>query len=131
RLYEEYELCIQFHIANSRRLTQLFPRSVFAACTFNVGPRTWTRRHLDLLNLAFGWCSITALGNFDDRSGHGALILWPLKLVVRFPAGATAFIPSSVVEHSNIPISNGETCYSVTQYTAGGLFRWQYLSHLT
>ncbi|KAJ7702866.1 hypothetical protein B0H14DRAFT_2648002 [Mycena olivaceomarginata] len=58
--------------------------SVFAAATFNFGPRTVTFPHIDFANLAWGWCAITALGNFDpDKGGH--LILWDLKLIIRFP----------------------------------------------
>ena len=33
-------------------------------------------------------------------------------------------IPSAVIRHSNVPIQQGEECYSFTQYSAGGLFRW-------
>ncbi|KAJ7791308.1 hypothetical protein B0H14DRAFT_3500652 [Mycena olivaceomarginata] len=49
--------------------------SVFAAAAFNFGPQTVTFPHLDFANLAWGWCAITALGDFDpDRGGH--IILW-------------------------------------------------------
>ncbi|KAJ7639477.1 hypothetical protein FB45DRAFT_740792 [Roridomyces roridus] len=86
------------------------------------------QRHIDFGNNACGMCSITALGNFDpDRGGH--LILWDLKLVIRFPPGATkvcatVLIPSALIEHSNVSIQQGEIRHSFTQYTAGGLFRW-------
>ncbi|KAJ7197840.1 hypothetical protein GGX14DRAFT_573992 [Mycena pura] len=97
--------------------------SVFAACTFNFGPRAITAPHLDFANLAWGWCSVTALGNFDpDFGGH--LILWDLHLVVRFPPGSTLLIPSALIRHSNVPIRRHEKRSSVTQYTAGSLFRW-------
>ncbi|KAJ6448987.1 hypothetical protein C8R45DRAFT_1084343 [Mycena sanguinolenta] len=87
------------------------------------GPRAITCPHLDFANLSWGWCSITALGWFDaDLGGH--LILWDLKLVIRFPAGSTVFIPSAIIRHSNIPIREHEFRSSFTQYTAGGLFRW-------
>jgi hypothetical protein len=33
-------------------------------------------------------------------------------------------IPSAVISHSNLPIQPHETRYSITQYAAGGLFRW-------
>ncbi|KAJ7813581.1 hypothetical protein B0H13DRAFT_2382342 [Mycena leptocephala] len=73
--------------------------SVFASCTFNFGPRAITAPHLDFANLAWGWCSVTALGNFDpDFGGH--LILWDLRLVIRFPPGSTLLIPSALVRHS-------------------------------
>ncbi|KAJ7144739.1 hypothetical protein C8R43DRAFT_891310 [Mycena crocata] len=100
-----------------------FARSVFAACTFNFGPRAITVPHLDFANLSWGWCAITALGFFDaDLGGH--LILWDLKLVIRFPPGSTILIPSALIRHSNVPVGTSERRYSFTQYTAGGLFRW-------
>ncbi|KAF7345127.1 hypothetical protein MSAN_01888700 [Mycena sanguinolenta] len=90
---------------------------------FNFGPRAATRPHLDFANLAWGWCSITALGSFDpDFGGH--LILWDLRLVIRFPPGSTILIPSAIIRHSNAPVRPHETRSSFTQYTAGGLFRW-------
>ncbi|KAJ7147202.1 hypothetical protein C8R43DRAFT_1129970 [Mycena crocata] len=100
-----------------------FVDSAFAACTFNFGPRAITAPHIDFANLAWGWCAITALGLFDpDRGGH--LILWDLRLVIRFPPGATILIPSALIRHSNIPIHAHEHRCSFVQYSAGGLFRW-------
>ncbi|KAF8145822.1 hypothetical protein K438DRAFT_1474322, partial [Mycena galopus ATCC 62051] len=100
-----------------------FAKTVFAGCTFNFGPHAITRPHLDFGNLSWGWCAVTALGWFDpDMGGH--LILWDLRLVIRFPPGATIFIPSAIIRHSNVPIRPHEIRSSFTQYTAGGLFRW-------
>ncbi|KAJ7665688.1 hypothetical protein B0H14DRAFT_3695928 [Mycena olivaceomarginata] len=100
-----------------------FVKTVFAACTFNFGPQAITRSHLDFANLSWGWCAVTALGWFDpDLGGH--LILWDLRLVIRFPPGSTIFIPSALICHSNVPIRPHEIRSSFTQYTAGGLFRW-------
>ncbi|KAJ7779983.1 hypothetical protein B0H16DRAFT_1300216, partial [Mycena metata] len=100
-----------------------FARSVFAACTFNFGPHAITVPHLDFGNLSWGWCAITALGWFDpDVGGH--LILWDLKLVIRFPPGSTILLPSAIIRHSNVPVAAHERRYSFTQYTASGLFRW-------
>jgi hypothetical protein len=100
-----------------------FVDSVFAACTFNFGPRAVTCLHLDFGNLAWGWCSIMSLGWFDaDRGGH--LILWDLKLIIQFPAGSTILIPSAIIRHSNIPVQPDEKQFSFVQYMAGGLFRW-------
>ncbi|KAJ7349570.1 hypothetical protein DFH08DRAFT_935631 [Mycena albidolilacea] len=74
-------------------------------------------------NLSWGWCAVTALGWFDpDLGGH--LILWDLRLVIRFPPGSTIFIPSALIRHSNVPIRPHKIRSSFTQYTAGGLFRW-------
>jgi hypothetical protein len=97
--------------------------SVFAAATFNFGPRTVTFPHLDFANLAWGWCTITALGDFDpDRGGH--LILWDLKLIIRFPPGSTILIPSALIRHSNTSIQAHEKRFSFTQYTSAGIFRF-------
>ncbi|KAJ7025053.1 hypothetical protein C8F04DRAFT_1269659 [Mycena alexandri] len=97
--------------------------SVFAAATFNFGPATVTFPHIDALNLAWGWCAITALGFFNpDVGGH--LVLWDLRLIIRFPPGSTILIPSAILRHSNVTIAAGERRYSFTQYTAAGLFRW-------
>ncbi|KAJ7513010.1 hypothetical protein B0H11DRAFT_1948400 [Mycena galericulata] len=97
--------------------------SVFAAATFNFGPRTVTLPHLDFANLAWGWCSITALGYFDPNKG-GHLILWDLRLVIRFPPGSSILIPSAILRHSNVAIQQGEKRFSFTQYTAAGIFRF-------
>ncbi|KAF8127507.1 hypothetical protein K438DRAFT_1612418, partial [Mycena galopus ATCC 62051] len=97
--------------------------SAFAAATINFGPRTITKCHIDGLNLAWGWCSITALGNFDaDRGGH--LVLWDLKLIIYFPPGLTILIPFAILRHLNMGIGEEETRYSFTQFSAAGLFQW-------
>ncbi|KAF7366129.1 hypothetical protein MVEN_00489700 [Mycena venus] len=96
---------------------------VFAAATFNFGLPTITYPHLNFANLAWGWCAITALGNFDpDKGGH--IILWDLKLIIRFPPGCTIFIPSALIRHSNTSIQPHEKHFSFTQYTAAGIFRF-------
>ncbi|KAJ7314861.1 hypothetical protein DFH08DRAFT_716294 [Mycena albidolilacea] len=97
--------------------------SAFAAATINFGPSTVTLPHIDALNLAWGWCAITALGDFNpDLGGH--LVLWDLRLIIRFPPGSTILIPSALLRHSNIGIGLNERRYSFTQYSAAGLFRW-------
>ncbi|KAJ6449253.1 hypothetical protein C8R47DRAFT_999271, partial [Mycena vitilis] len=97
--------------------------SAFAAATLNFGPTTVTLPHIDALNLAWGWCAITALGFFNpDLGGH--LVLWDLLLIIRFPPGSTILIPSAILRHSNVGIAATETRYSFTQYSAAGLFRW-------
>lgn len=108
-----------------RHKTLRFPflSSVFPSATYNLGPRTVTYPHRDFFNAAFGWCAITALGSYDYKTG-GHLILWDVDLVIEFPPGATIMIPSAVITHSNVGIAKGERRYSVTQYAAGGLFRW-------
>ncbi|KAF7288267.1 hypothetical protein HMN09_01411400 [Mycena chlorophos] len=124
RLHEYYEATMDALFNWDSRLRRIFPHgtSVFPSCTFNFGPQTVTIPHLDLLNLAWGWCFITA-GDFDPKKG-GHLILWDLKLFIRFPAGATIAIPSALLRHSNTSIQQDETRYSFTQFAAGGLFRF-------
>jgi hypothetical protein len=50
--------------------------------------------------------------------------LFDFKIVVQFPVGSTALIPSGCVRHGNTPIQESETRLSIAQYAAGGLFRW-------
>ena len=78
---------------------------------------------MDSANLPYGWCAITALGNFDYTKG-GHLILWELGLVVEFPPGSTFLLPSACISHSNVAIAKHEKRFSFTQYTAGSIFRW-------
>ncbi|KAF8142233.1 hypothetical protein K438DRAFT_1911284 [Mycena galopus ATCC 62051] len=106
------------------QLGRLFPPklSVFTAVTFNFGPQTVTWPHLDFNNLAWGWCTITALSNFDpDKGGH--LILWDLKLIIHFLPGCTILIPSALLRHSNTSIQALEKIFSFTPYTTAGIFR--------
>lgn len=100
-----------------------FDNSVYPATTFNFGPATVCVDHTDAANDACNWCHVVALGRFDcDQSGQ---IVFPdLKLVVRFPHGASILIPSAIVRHGNTPIGPQETRMSMTQYCAGSLLRW-------
>ncbi|KAJ3762348.1 hypothetical protein EV360DRAFT_35943 [Lentinula raphanica] len=118
-MYKEYTLQLQKLVPG---LPQNFSNSVFSCCTLNLGPRTTTVEHLDHKNYIYGWCAVTALGNFDHRTG-GHLVLWDLKLVVELPAGWTILIPSAYLRHSNTVLREGDSRYSFTQYTAGGLLR--------
>ncbi|PPR04543.1 hypothetical protein CVT26_002510 [Gymnopilus dilepis] len=104
-------------------LKRPFQNSVFSSTTYNLGPRTVCEPHLDFANLPFGYCAITALGDFDPVKG-GHIVLWECKLVVEFPPGSTILIPSSIIHHSNVAVAKDEVRYSATQYAAGGLFRW-------
>ncbi|KAJ7185117.1 hypothetical protein B0H12DRAFT_1040432, partial [Mycena haematopus] len=79
--------------------------------------------HRDVCNLPFGWCAVQSLGQFDATKG-GHLILWDLKLVVEFPAGALILLPSATIAHSNVLAEGGEERISFTQFSAGGLFRF-------
>jgi hypothetical protein len=106
-----------------RHLGRNFPKSVFSCTAFNFGPNAWTYKHRDVLNVPFGWCAVTAMGDFDP-SASGHLVLWNLKIVVEFPHAATVLLPSATIAHSNVPVSAGEARGSYTQYTPGGLIRY-------
>ncbi|KAL1685119.1 hypothetical protein GGG16DRAFT_66948 [Schizophyllum commune] len=123
RLFAYYNDTMKKLFESDRTLRRNFPRSVWACVTINFGPRTVTYKHRDFGNLSFGWCAITALGDFNPDLG-GDLVLWECKLIIRFPPGSTVLIPSAIINHSNTAIAEGETRYSVTQYTSGALFRW-------
>jgi hypothetical protein len=100
-----------------------FPGSIFACTTMNFGPRVCSFKHRDSQNLPFGWCAITALGNFDPTK-WAHLILWDLKIAIEFPPGSTILIPSATLTHSNSALGDDESRLSFTQYSAGGIFRW-------
>ncbi|TFY52389.1 hypothetical protein EVJ58_g10047 [Rhodofomes roseus] len=102
------------------------------------GPPTWAGKtvntsaqsrpvvtvpHRVYANLAWGWCLIVALGDFDPKKG-GQLVPWDLKLVINFPSGSSILIPSSLLLHSNTVIQDGEDRRSITCYSAGALHRW-------
>lgn len=123
RLYNYYDNTIQALCSQHTHLRRNFNNNVFANATFNLGPRTVSYVHADIQNLPWGWCAITAVGDFDPVcSGH--IILWELRMVIEFPPGSTILIPSALIQHSNTPLASHERRYSFTQYSAGGLFRW-------
>ncbi|KAF8177101.1 hypothetical protein K438DRAFT_1908613 [Mycena galopus ATCC 62051] len=99
----------KLHMRNTH-LRHLFPCSisVFATMTFNFSLQMITLPHLNFANLAWG--------------AH--LILWDLKLIIRFPPGCTILIPSALIRHSNTSIQAHKKCFSFTQYSAAGIFRF-------
>ncbi|CDO73126.1 hypothetical protein BN946_scf185007.g180 [Trametes cinnabarina] len=121
-LHAHYAETLDALCARHPELRRNCDRSDFACITFNMGPRTTTIPHCNHLNLPFGWCAITALGDFDPELG-GHLVLWDLRMLIEFPPASTILIPSAILTHSNIDIGSQEWRYSLTQYSAGGLFR--------
>ncbi|KAJ7026432.1 hypothetical protein C8F04DRAFT_966393, partial [Mycena alexandri] len=116
-------LAISSVLAKNLHLPRNFAESVFAAATFNLGPRTITYPHYDGRNLLWGWCVVTALGWFNYKRG-GHLILWDLGLIIEFPPGSSILMPSALIRHSNIRIGPKEKRFSFTQFSGAGLFRW-------
>ncbi|XP_006463150.1 hypothetical protein AGABI2DRAFT_73369, partial [Agaricus bisporus var. bisporus H97] len=97
--------------------------TVFSCHSENLPPSAFTLPHRDVVNLAFGWCAIVALGQFDPQTG-GHLVLHDLKLIIPFPHSSCILIPSAFLWHSNIPIRKQDSRASLTFYTPGGLFRF-------
>jgi len=122
-LYKHYGEKLDELCARDFSLLRTFPSTIFAATTYNLGPRTVCYKHKDFANLAYGLCSVTSLGQFDPTKG-GHLILWELGIVVEFPPGSTILLASALITHSNTTIGKDETRYSAAHYSAGALFRW-------
>ncbi|KAJ6600899.1 hypothetical protein B0H10DRAFT_2082626 [Mycena sp. CBHHK59/15] len=123
KLYRYYCLILKALFEQEPGLIHNFSNSIFPVVTFNCGPDTVTFDHRDGLNLSHGLCAITCGGNFDHTLG-GHIYLKQLKLVIEYPSGSSVLIPSGCVNHGNTPLQPGETRTSMTQYAAGGLFRW-------
>ncbi|KAF9486863.1 hypothetical protein BDN71DRAFT_1553933, partial [Pleurotus eryngii] len=115
RTYGCYNRTMEALLAGHSDLRRNFKNFPWAAMTFNMGPQTVCFPHLDSGNLPWGWCGVTTIGEFHPD-------FWRPP-VIRFPPGATILIQSALMKHSNTLIRDGETRYSVTQYSAGGLFR--------
>jgi hypothetical protein len=111
-----------FREANTR-LKVNWTGSVYSSAACNLGPQVATFFHRDCMNLPFGFCAIHAFGDYDYTKG-GHLVLKELKLIIQFPPGALMLVPSATITHGNIPVRDGETRTSFTQYTAGALFRF-------
>lgn len=88
-----------------------------------MGPSSTTTRHVDNLNSPLVMCGVTSLGPYDHKQG-GHFVLYDLKLIIEFPSGWTALLPSATLCHGNTRIQEGERRYSITQYIPGSLFRW-------
>ncbi|KAJ7099132.1 hypothetical protein C8R44DRAFT_576749, partial [Mycena epipterygia] len=122
RLYAYY--CDhQEALHDKKDLPRNFKQSVFSCAAFNFGPRVWTFRHRDVLNVPFGLCTVQSAGPFDHTKG-GHMVLWDLKLVIEFPSGALILLPSATIAHSNIPVQEGDERVSFTHFTASGLLRY-------
>ncbi|KIO22354.1 hypothetical protein M407DRAFT_79310, partial [Tulasnella calospora MUT 4182] len=124
KLFQLYADCQNEFLRWDPTLQSISSTLPFSSITVNFGPATVCRWHRDVFNLVFGWCVIWALGNYDAKYG-GHLILWEPRLIVEFAPGDIIFLPSACVTHANIPIREGDTRYSITWYSAGGLFRYR------
>lgn len=123
KLFEYYDQCageILKGLENAPKISVYLP---YLSITVNFGPQTICNIHRDLMNLAWGWCAILILGNFNPVTG-GHIVLHEPKLILEVYPGDVVFIPSACVAHETIPIGEKETRYSVTWYTSSGAFQW-------
>ncbi|KAJ6600508.1 hypothetical protein DFH09DRAFT_1498180 [Mycena vulgaris] len=111
------------HGGGQKACSTTLPTQFFLAVTFNLDPQSVTFDHVDYHNNPLGWCAITNGGDFDYKKS-AQIYLDQIKVVVEFPSGASNLVPSAIIRHGNTPLAPGETCYSITQYAAGGLFRY-------
>lgn len=120
--YKETAVALQ---ARHPHLQPTSPNAVFAATTINMGTQSFLPLHVNAGNSPGGWCVATSFGPFNpDKGGH--LVLWNMKLIIRFLPGSSILFPSALITHSNTPIQPGEKRYSMIQYSAGALFWWRY-----
>ncbi|KAG6875346.1 hypothetical protein C0992_004218 [Termitomyces sp. T32_za158] len=123
KLHQHFRNHLDPLFTNLTYLHRIFPKSVFPSVAFNFGGNVFTKAHRDCMNSAIGWCAIHALGRYDSKqSSH--LVLPDLKLIIEFPPGALILIPSATLTHTNLPVVDGESRISFTQYCTGGLFRY-------
>ncbi|KAF9777255.1 hypothetical protein BJ322DRAFT_1115154 [Thelephora terrestris] len=127
-LHDLYRDELKAVMDKDKSLRPPFLGSVFACAAINFPPDVVAIPHRDHLNLAYGWCSITPLGHFDHKVG-AHLVLPELELAIQFPVGSTIFIPSAAFTHYNTTFQEGETRSSITQFSAGGIFRWTAYGH--
>ncbi|KAI0359019.1 hypothetical protein OH77DRAFT_1128116 [Trametes cingulata] len=123
RLHAYYEETMKALCENDDTLHRNFEDNPFANVTFNLGPQSVCLPHRDHLNLAWGMCAITAFGDYDPVE-RGHFVMWEFRKIIEFPPTSTIFIMSGLLGHSNTAIAEHEHRYSLTQYSAGGLFRW-------
>lgn len=123
KVYDHYRSYLGRLYDHDKTLKRPFTASIYPAISINFGPQVVTYGHLDYSNLPSGLCWILANGDYNYKRG-GHLILYDLKLVIEFPPGTSILIPSACLRHGNVPIGEHETRTSITQYAAGGLFRY-------
>lgn len=104
-------------------LRRPFHHAAFAATTLNLGPATVCWPHRDSANAVGHLCLNGPNGLYNWVTG-GHLVLHEAELVIQLRPGDLILFPSALVTHENIPIGEGETRFSITAYSAGGLQRF-------
>ncbi|KAF9020700.1 hypothetical protein BDZ89DRAFT_905802, partial [Hymenopellis radicata] len=122
-IHDDFQDTLERVVADDPRLSYPIPGCAWAAAHVNFPPGSWTRAHTDHLNHVGGLCGVWALDDFDpDKGGH--LILWDLRLIIRFPPGNFILLPSALIKHGNISVYSGDKRSAFVLFSAAGLFRW-------
>ncbi|EKM54027.1 uncharacterized protein PHACADRAFT_98316, partial [Phanerochaete carnosa HHB-10118-sp] len=122
KLYREYVNNMRTLEKEHPYLHRNHPESVFAAASVNFGSAA-ALEHADFGNMANGICPVWCGGSFDPTKG-GHIILRQFKLIIECPPGSIVLVPSAALRDGNTAIASGESRVSLTQYSAGRLFRW-------
>lgn len=123
KAYEHCRSNVKSLLDHHPELERPFTNSVYTTFTANMGPSSATTNHVDPHNGAQTFCAVTSAGPYNYKKG-GHLVLYDLGLIVEFPPGWTAILPSATIRHGNTRIQKGEKRYSITQYISGNLFQW-------
>ncbi|KAJ3552345.1 hypothetical protein NP233_g12904 [Leucocoprinus birnbaumii] len=99
------------------------PHGAMSGKTRNFPWCVATVPHRDVMNMAFAWCGVVAIGPYNAIYG-GHFVIHNMKLAIQFPHGALILIPSAFLWHSNVPVRHEDHRASVTFYTSGGLYRF-------
>ncbi|TFK58582.1 hypothetical protein BDN72DRAFT_781910, partial [Pluteus cervinus] len=126
KLYAQYCHALLRVFERDHSLQRNFEDSIFPATSFN----SVSVDHTDVSNVGYGLCALASIGSFDSHKG-GHLILFDMGLMLEFPPGSVALLPSGILRHGNTTIQDGEERYSIAQYCAGGLVRWVKYGHQT
>ncbi|KAJ6525538.1 hypothetical protein DFH09DRAFT_936612, partial [Mycena vulgaris] len=107
---------------HNARLHDNFSGGAWASAEFFLSSHKSPPR-LDDLDLLWGWCALTSLGNYNPRWGE-ELILWDEQKVIKFPPGSTFLFLAAFMRYSYTQVRAGEKQYAFDQYLQAGLFRF-------
>jgi hypothetical protein len=90
--------------------------NLFTGLTINCGSldSPVSKPHRDVKDPYFQMSCLFPFGNFEE--GHGDVILWELRKIIRLRPGSLFFCPAHLITHSNTPVTVGER-HSLVAYT--------------
>ena len=122
KLFDDYHTALTATLEHQNE-KWTFPKTVLPIFTLNLPPNVICAYHKDSKDRAIGMCGIKVLGKFNSKTG-GHLVLPELKLALEFPSGTVICIPSSTLAHGNLPVKEGESRASFTQFATAGTFHY-------